>query len=229
MSNPESNLPPSPGMPPTAPPQVNLNDFLTEPPRPRRNGMAIVSLITGLIGCLGVTAIVAVITGILGIRRANRPEYNGAGKGFALTGLILGIVFLLVWALILPAGGLAVFGVMKGTEAPRQLAKEFVGNLATNDIDAAMGKVQPGSFLTRDYLQSLSEQMDLPPEEDSQFNDWGRFHDLNGNSVSLNTVAGVTTFDYSGTARFDNAVKGFRMTEIKEGETWKVTSFEFRD
>lgn len=224
-----SQLPTDPAS--TQAPEISPEDFLTSgrAPRTRTNGVAIVSLITGLVGCAGITAIVAIITGIIGIKRANRPEYAGSGKGMALAGLVLGIVFLLLWALILPAGGLAVFMGFKGTEAPRQLARDFVRDLANNDIDAAFAKVQPGSFLTRERLESISEEMDTTPSENTAASDWGRFKDLAGTNVSIDTTAGISTFDYRGTATFDNVVKGFRMTEVKEGDAWKISSFEFMD
>ena len=123
---------------------VNLDDFLSPGTKPKTNAAAIVSLICGLVGCLGITAIVAIISGVIGIKNANRPDYAGKGKGMALAGIILGIVFLGVWAMGL-AGGVGGFMMaLKGSEAPRNQAKAFVQELANNDIDAAMKRVEPG-------------------------------------------------------------------------------------
>jgi hypothetical protein len=88
------------------------------PPTPaltqKTNILAIISLVTGIVGllgicvalflpivgpiCVGVLAIAAVVTGFIGMSQAGK---NGEkGKGMAIAGLIIGIVSLLAACLI---------------------------------------------------------------------------------------------------------------------------------
>ena len=207
-------------------PSVNLNDFLSPGTAPKSNVASIVSLVCGVLGCVGITAIVAIICGIIGIKNANRPEFAGKGKGMALAGLILGVVFLGVWGMGLAGGAAGFLMAVKGTEAPRNQAKAFVQELANNDIDAAIKRVDPESTLTSDVLQDISDAMDQPPEETDGPSDWGRFKDLSGTNISINSTNNVSIFSYSGTAEFDNCVKNFSITEEKRGDDWLITSFQ---
>jgi hypothetical protein len=66
------------------------------------NGMAVASLVLGLIGLLilgPLMGILAIIFGGLGIGKANR--LGGKGKGMAIAGLVLGIVDILVFLVII--------------------------------------------------------------------------------------------------------------------------------
>ena len=71
--------------------------------------------------------------------------------------------------------------------------------------------------------------MDQPPEETGGPSDWGRFKDLSGTNISLNTANSVSIFNYSGTAQFDNCVKNFSISEEKSGDDWLITSFRLTD
>jgi len=75
------------------------------PASSRTNGLAVAALVTGIIALLiswipglnllgALLAIAAVVTGIIGMRNAARPGVGG--KGMALTGLITGVLALLV-------------------------------------------------------------------------------------------------------------------------------------
>ena len=100
------------------------------PMQPRSNGMAVASLILGILSLIlcwipGVNfvaiilAIVAIILGILGMKKAKEPMTGG--RGMAIGGLITGILGLIISILILAVLG-AIFG------AANEAVNEAVNN-----------------------------------------------------------------------------------------------------
>lgn len=112
--------PAGPGEPPIAP-QVILPPTTPQPghspqawqmgyqtyPAPQGNGMAVASMVLGIVSfpmtisyCGGIiTAILAIVFGFIGRGRVNRRETE-VGGGMALTGIILGIAYLLLVAAV---------------------------------------------------------------------------------------------------------------------------------
>jgi prepilin-type processing-associated H-X9-DG protein len=66
---------------------------------PQSNGWAIASLVSGLFGCLFIPGIVAIVTGIIGLNNTRDPRVGG--KGMAITGIVLGGVFMLFGPLMI--------------------------------------------------------------------------------------------------------------------------------
>ena len=74
------------------------------PVPPKTSGLAISSLILGLLGFCGLTAIVGLILGIIAMVRISKSEGRLKGQGLAIAGVIISAVFLLLLpALVLPA------------------------------------------------------------------------------------------------------------------------------
>lgn len=74
-----------------------------QPPPRQSNGLAIASLVCGIIGCLFFGIILgplAVIFGAVGLSRANR---GASGKGMAIAGLILGVIATVVAIVLIAA------------------------------------------------------------------------------------------------------------------------------
>lgn len=74
------------------------------PAAPQTNGLAIGSLVTGIISLLtcggaGILALVAIVLGFLGLGKAK--EANGSGKGMAIGGLVTGALSLIIGAIFL--------------------------------------------------------------------------------------------------------------------------------
>jgi hypothetical protein len=70
------------------------------PPLPEKaSGMAIAALVLGILGlpcCCGcLTGVPALIVGFIENGKINRGESSSKGKGFAITGIILGLISLL--------------------------------------------------------------------------------------------------------------------------------------
>lgn len=70
----------------------------------KTSGMAIASLVLGLIGIFcGVTAIVGLVLGIVGLAKINKSQGQLTGKGLAIAGIIVSSLMLVFSLLILPA------------------------------------------------------------------------------------------------------------------------------
>lgn len=83
---------PPPNYPPN-PHYANPQNF-NSPPINQKTGLAIASIVLGVIGCF-ITAPISLIMGIVAIKRVNRDPYNYGGKGMAIAGIILSIIQLI--------------------------------------------------------------------------------------------------------------------------------------
>jgi len=181
------------------------------PPKPRVNGWAVTSLISGLAGCVPyVTGLLAIITGIVGLKKANDPRYS-SGRGLAIGGIVLGSLSLVFWLFF----STVFIGIFSATGKPRDLAQEFVKMTSAGAVDAAMEHASP--MLGRERVEQLSQQMQ----------EWGAYQDVTSYSSSINVAGGITTCDLKGTATFVNEEHPFAMTLVKEGDAWKVSVLEF--
>ena len=71
---------------------------------PRTSGLAITSLVMGVLGLCGITALVGIVCGIVAIVQISRSEGRLKGQGLAIAGLCLsGFFFLCLPGLLLPA------------------------------------------------------------------------------------------------------------------------------
>jgi hypothetical protein len=89
-------------------------DYATQPPQV--SGMAITSMILGIVGCLLCIPLawVALVLGIISLVKINKNPMQFGGKGFAITGIVLGglggiliVPALLVFAILMPSLGKA--------------------------------------------------------------------------------------------------------------------------
>lgn len=111
--------PPPPGAtpPPSMPPMPPTGGAPAQP----TNGLAVASLISSLVFCLGaLSGITAIILGVLGRKKAK--EMNGAGEGMATAGIIIGAittVLSLIWIVIL------ILGVATATTTTNSISKSI--------------------------------------------------------------------------------------------------------
>jgi hypothetical protein len=66
--------------------------------KPKVSGLAIASLVLGILWICGVGSILAVVFGVVSINQINRSEGRTTGKGLAIAGLVLGILGVLLIA-----------------------------------------------------------------------------------------------------------------------------------
>lgn len=101
-NNPVPMMPPQP-MPPMMPPQpmYNPQPFVFEPPRPTC-GSAVASMIFGITSIFlfgPLASIPAIVLGAISMKRIDRE--NLEGRGYAITGLVSGIIVTIFWAFII--------------------------------------------------------------------------------------------------------------------------------
>jgi hypothetical protein len=79
--------------------QQRVDSTYTQAPAQQSNGMAVASLVLGIIGlCIGICAIIAIV---LAISAKKRP----GGQGLATAGLVLGIIGAIGWVVVLIING----------------------------------------------------------------------------------------------------------------------------
>ena len=128
------------------------------PPAPTTSGLAIASLVLGLLFCLGpLTGIPAVICGHLARSRIRSAAGQIGGAGMALAGLILGYVGIALWLLLLPA---LVFPALAQA---KQRAQEIncVNNLKQVALAAHIYANEHKENLPPDFV-SMSNELTTP-------------------------------------------------------------------
>ncbi len=87
--------------PQTTPPPVTSSQTQPVTAEVRTSGLAVASLVLGIIGLLiNLLGVLAIIFGAISLGQINRePELKG--KGMAIAGLVLGIIVVVIWILFL--------------------------------------------------------------------------------------------------------------------------------
>ena len=84
-----------PAPPPTPPPQPATPSYSAgTPSTPRTNGLAIASLVLGIIPCFLVTSILAIVFGFIARNQIEQSGGTQQGSGMALAGIILGFAWI---------------------------------------------------------------------------------------------------------------------------------------
>ena len=213
-----TNYPPPPsGQPPFGQPQPGQSQYgapgaaygMPAQPRPG-NGWSVAALVTGLVGfCLpALGGLLAVVFGILGIKRAGTTR---TGRGMSIAGLILGLLSLGVWLLF---GG-AIWALIQGTAVNRDLAKQFITDLSTQNTTAAGNAVDPAK-IDADELKTYAATV----------SGGGQIQDITTFSVSANTGAGGSEAAVAGVVTYAGGKQmQFNMRQVKVGDQWKVVEF----
>jgi Domain of unknown function (DUF4190)/Uncharacterised protein family UPF0547 len=77
----------------------------TSPPTPTKtNGLAIVSLVLGIVWLYGIGSVLALIFGFTANKQIDRAEGRETGRGMAIAGIVLGFVGLISFVLVFPVG-----------------------------------------------------------------------------------------------------------------------------
>jgi hypothetical protein len=202
---PYGNPPPGYGAPPPgygAPPPPGY----PVPGQSKSNGMAITSLIFGILGCIPwITGLIAVITGVLGIRKASREPQAG-GKGMAITGLVLGLLSIVLWSVF---GG-AALAFFSGTKVQREVAREFVKAISAGDVAKAQTYCTPD--ITTAELTAMA----------AQAKGWGTLNDTTAVGAKMEVKPGEKMIMAAIVAQYSTTQKQFHCELIQVGEEWKI-------
>ena len=210
--------PPSQGYPPPPPGQSYPpggypphGQSYGYPPQPQAsNGLSITSLIMGILLCVpAITGIGAIAFGIAGIRKAKDPRYGG--RGMAISGIVLGFVNLIGWAMI---GGLGYYGYQQ-SKPVRQLANSFLTDMSRGDVNAASKHCH--STMAVAELQRVATQM----------KPWGAFKEATFTQYNMRSTNGAARFELGGVAKFDNGTKNVNIAMTQEAGQWKIVEFNF--
>ncbi|MCS7034936.1 MAG: DUF4190 domain-containing protein [Phycisphaerae bacterium] len=176
---PPGNVPPGFSAPPRYPGHAGHGP----PAYPTTSVAAIVSLICGILGCFILPAIIAIIAGIVGIAATSNP--NVRGRGMAIAGLVLGLIFGAIGVL----GGYSIYwGVGKLKEVASQQMQPFVNAI----VDGDFTKAAEYTSMSPEELESLRQQM----------RDWGRVSSVAVSGFDARKVDGRDTLALNGTATF---------------------------
>lgn len=102
--------PGQPTQPPPSPSPQGQPPQQWYPPRPQTNGMAVASMVLGIVGMFTfplfmIPNILAVVFGFVGRSQIDRaPPHTMGGRGMAIAGIVLGFVGIALFALIIPFG-----------------------------------------------------------------------------------------------------------------------------
>jgi len=175
---------------------------------PRSNGIAVASLVLGILGCVPfVTGVLAVIFGIIGIRNSRQP--NVGGKGLAVAGLVLGIISVVAWT---GFGGLLGRAYMESKPAGA-VARQFLMDVSTGNANAAT--TNSSGFTAAQLLTQGHALSSL-----------GALQSISFMSFNLSYVNGQATMRLSGSAVFANGISACRFRLTKIGGIYKVVGWE---
>lgn len=179
--------------------------------RPQTSWAAVTSLVCGILLCIPIlTSLIAVATGFLGIRQTR--DANVGGRGMAIAGLVLGIAGLLGWSAF--GGGMLM--LYRNSEQPRQVAEQWIADLAAGNLTAATAvsdpAMPPGDLMTAaDYLGEK-----------------GTLKDVSFTQLNARSNGGTTTWTLGGTAHLSREPVAFEIVLLKTGQgTYVVRQFNF--
>lgn len=177
----------------------------------RTNGPAIASLVCGLVGCVPfITSLAAVVLGVVGLKKTRDPSVGG--KGFAIAGLVLGIMGMGGWTIF---GG-ALYAAYAASKPARVVANQFAVDLSNGNTAAALAAT---AGMTAQQLDPVVQQ--IQP--------WGTLTGTRFPSFRVSTTAAGTRCDLTGTADFSTGgTKVYTVRLIKANNEYKVESFDFR-
>lgn len=206
---------PPPAYPP--PPAMGYPGQPGMPPMGKRgNGWAVASLVCGIVLCVpALTSLLAILFGIVGLRKARDPQTGG--RGLALTGIILGVVGVLLWVVLTYVGVKGYRYVDRVVFKPaEQTGTAFVNSLTSGDVATAR------THVTTDFPQADLDALA------AQLKGLGPLRGRSLSNFKMDSEAGEDfRTEVEGTLRFDGTVKGFSAVFVGGEETGiKIKEFK---
>lgn len=183
----------------------------------RTSAAAVASLIFGILGCLVITGIIAVITGIIGLKATKDP--NVKGRGFAITGIILGLLFGVLGAGCFATTGAAALWGYKQIAPAIETTNGFTRAIAAGDASAAMQYVDASSVSQVEVENMITQLQAL-----------GQPDEFKPTQMDANANNGVMVVNLGGTLSYPNNVtKSITARLAKQADgTYKVTTLDIK-
>jgi len=182
------------------------------PGQSRTSGAAVASLICGIVGCTIIGGLLGLILGLVGISATKNPAVKG--RGMAITGLILSILFLGLWALGCSGMYHLYQRLMHGPES--QFAEQYIKDLDAGDATAVMN--ESTSAITAPEVDEWIARMKT----------WGTLQKTAVGGIEIDSRNGQTTIPAAGKCQFSSGQShSFAMKMHNEGGTLKAESLEW--
>ncbi len=123
-----------------------FDDAISEPPR--TSVMAILSLVTSLIGCCLPIGILGVLLGIFSLLGIGKSQGRVTGKGLAISGIIVGLVTTALWV------G-AYVAVQKGIGVYAESTGEVITAIETGDYTTARAALAPTTTISDEQFDAF--------------------------------------------------------------------------
>ena len=137
----------------------------TDEPAPpaRTSGLAVASLVCGLLCCIPGSGLIGTVLGAVGLVRIGQSEGRLAGRGMALVGIVLGLLGTLFYI----GGTLGVMGVLNGLNVYGDVAR----GLDKGDHSAVRAMLSPSTAgsLTDEQIGAFAQRVR---------DEWGAFTGL---------------------------------------------------
>jgi Domain of unknown function (DUF4190) len=181
------------------------------PPRPRTSAAAVTSMILGILGCVPfATGLFAVILGIVGLRAAAKPGMGG--RGFAIAGLILGVLSLLGW---IGFGG-AFYVAYRSTAPARAQCRLFLQDVSDGKVTDAQSLCVDS--VTLDEVDALADQLKSA----------GSLNDVTFMSFNVQANPGQSSTMVAGSAIFQHGPKSVSFTLISTSAGLKIQKWDVK-
>ena len=98
------------------------------PAQPKTRGLAIASLVLGIVGLctVGLTGIVGIILGIIALKKIGRSGGQVAGRGLAIGGIVASVVTLLLGAILVAASLFLSLGVSQAWQTASVTSQRMI-------------------------------------------------------------------------------------------------------
>ncbi|MBX3376384.1 MAG: DUF4190 domain-containing protein [Phycisphaeraceae bacterium] len=149
-------------------------------PSPRVSGLAVSSLVFGLLCCIPGSGLIGTILGAVGLASISKSDGRLTGRGMAFTGLILGLLGTVLWL------GIGIGGVWVLKQAQQMVQPVYY--ITSGDYDKARQHLAPttAAVLSDEKLKEFTEavgaevgKVDHMPKGLMGFlNGWGELGDV---------------------------------------------------
>jgi len=98
---------------------------------PKTSGLAIASLICGIVGCTGIGAIAGLILGFVALSKIKNSGGQMTGRGLAIAGIVISVFMMLVFAVFVVMGLFTALAMPRAVRATHQVGEARTSAVGT--------------------------------------------------------------------------------------------------